>query len=231
VSLPLARRAVIAGAAAALGLTGSVGLRPAPAGAQQVRVEAAKRLASGAITRRVLALRDLQTAARATVRLTDADRATLTNQLQDQVNGLTSLNAKIQGDSDEATVRADAGKIITDYRVYVLTIPKARGAVVADIELTAADRLSKLADRLQRTIDASTKDTTKARSDLAALQAKVMAVTGAVAPLSGPLLALQPAGYPGNRTTLEQARTTLRTGRTGLSDAATYVRQVIADLK
>jgi len=150
VSLPLARRAVVAGAALAVGLAGSVGLRPVPAGAQQVRLEAAKRLASGAITRRVLALRDLETAARAIVRLTEADRSALTNQLQDQVNGLTSLNAKIQGDNDEATVRADAGKIITDYRVYLLTIPKARGVVASDIELTAQDRLSKLRSEERR---------------------------------------------------------------------------------
>ena len=230
-TLPRARWAVVAGAALAVGLTGSVGLRPVPAGAQPVRLEAAKRLASGAITRRVLALRDLETAARAIVRLTEAYRTALTTQLQEQVNGLTSLNAKIQGDNDEATVRADAGKIITDYRVYLLTIPKARGVVASDIELTAEDHLSKLADRLQSMIDASSKDTTKAKSDLAAMRAKLTAVSAAVTPLPAALLALQPAGYPGNRTTLEQARTALRTGRTGLADAATYARQVIADLK
>jgi len=231
VSLPLGRRAVMAGAALAVGLTGSVGFRPVPAGAQQVRVEAAKRLAAGAITRRVLALRQLQTAAKAIARLSDSDRSALSTQLQGQIDGLTSLNAKIQGDGDEATVRADAGKIISDYRVYVLTIPKARSVVVSDIELTAGDRLSKLADRLQTTIDASSKETTKAKADLASMRAKLVAATGSVSPLPAGLLAVQPAGYPGNRTTLEQARTALRTGRAGLADAAVLARQVIADLK
>jgi len=231
VSLSLARRAVLAGAAAAVGLTGSVGFRPTPAGAQQVRVDAGKRLASAAITRRVLALRELETATKAIVRLSDADRSALSGQLQDQINGLTSLNAKIQGDADLATLQADANKIVTDYRVYVLTIPKARGVVVSDIELTAEDRLAKLADRLQSTIDASSKDTTRAKADLASLRAKLSAVSGAVTPLPAGLLALQPAGYPGNRTTLEQDRTALRTGRAGLADAAALARQVIADLK
>jgi len=231
VSLSLARRAVVAGAALTVGLTGSVSFRPVPAGAQQVRLEAAKRVAAGAITRRVLALRELETAAKAIVRLSEADRSALAGQVQDQINGLTSLNAKIQGDGDEATVRADAGKVITDYRVYVLTIPKARGVVASDIEVTAGDRLSKLADRLQTTIDGSSKDTTKAKGDLAAMRAKLTAVSGAVSPLPAGLLALQPAGYPGNRSTLEQARTALRTGRAGLFDAATLARQVIADLK
>jgi hypothetical protein len=201
---------------------------------QQVVLEKAKSLASGAITRRLLALRDLITAAKSITRLTDAERAALTNQLQDQVNGLTTLNAKIQGDPDPATVRADAARIVTDYRVYVLTIPKARGMVAVDIELMAADRLGKLADRLAAAIDqaaAKGKDTTTAQADLTALRARLAAVTGSVTLLPAALLALVPAGYPANHPVLEQGRATLRTGRAGLADAASLARQVIADLK
>jgi hypothetical protein len=189
-------------------------------------------VATGAITRRVLALRQLTTAAKSSLRVSEADRTALMTQLQDQINGLSGLNARIQGDTDEATLRADAQKIVDDYRVYVLTLPKARGIVVSDIELNAADRLTKLADRLSAAIDqASGKDTTRAKADLAALRAKLAPVTGAVSPLPAALLALQPAGYPDNHTTLEQTRAALRTGRTALEDAATLARAVIADLK
>jgi hypothetical protein len=200
---------------------------------QQVLLQDKKRLASAATTRRILALREMTTAAKAIARLSDADRTELTNQLQQQVNGLTSLNAKIQGDNDEASLRADAQKVITEYRVYVLTIPKSRGVVVSDIELNAADRLSKLADRLASAIAQAKegKDTTKAQTDLASLRAKVAAVVATVTPLPAALLALQPAGYPGNHPTLEQARQSLRTGRAGLAEAAQFARQVIADLK
>jgi hypothetical protein len=226
------RTALVITAALTVGLTSPLGFQSAPAGAQQVRLEASKKLATGAITRRVLALRELSTAAKSIVRLSDADRSALTTRLQDQVNGLSSLNAKIQGDTDEATVRVDAGKIVTEYRVYVLTIPKARGVVVSDIELNAADRLTKLADRLSNAIDqASGKNTTKAKADLASLRTRLASVTGTVSPLPAALLALQPAGYPGNRTTLEQTRASLRTGRAGLAEAATLARAVIADLK
>ena len=55
--------------------------------------------------------------------------------------------------------------------------------------------------------------------------------TPTVTPLPAALLALQPAGYPGNHTTLEQTRTSLRAGRAALAEAATLARQVIADLK
>ena len=226
------RTAVLAGLAVALGsLSGVGGLGPAPAGAQQVRLEAAKRVASGAITRRVLALRERITAAKSIVRLSEDDRNALVNQLQSQIDGLTTLNSKIQGDGDEATLRADAQGIVTDYRVYLLTIPKARGIVVADLELTAADRLNRLADRLAAAVDQGKGDTTKASADLAALRAKVAAVTAAVAPLPAELLALQPSGYPNNHPVLEQARQALRTNRAALTDAATLARQVLTDLK
>jgi hypothetical protein len=200
---------------------------------QQVLLENRKKAASAAITRRVLALRELITAAKSIARLSEADRSELTDQLQQQVNGLTSLNAKVQGDNDEATLRADAQRVITDYRVYVLTIPKARGIVVSDIELNAADRLTKLADRLSTAIDQAKegKDTTKAQTDLASLRAKVAAVAAAITPLPAALLGLQPAGYPGNHPSLEQARQSLRTGRVGLAEAADLARQVITDLK
>ena len=201
---------------------------------QQVRLEAAKNVATGAITRRVLALRDLITAAKAIIRLPDADRGALTTQLQDQINGLTTLNVKIQADGDPATVRTDASHIVTDYRVYVLTIPKVRAVVAADIELNAADRLTKLADRLAKTVDeaaAKGKDVARAQADLGSLRTRLGALTGSVSPLPTALLALQTSGYPGNHAVLEQGRTTLRTGRAGLADAAVLARHVIADLK
>ena len=198
---------------------------------QQVVLEARKRVAAAAITRRVLALQERLTAAKSIVRLSDADRTALTTQLQEQINGLTNLSARIQGDNDEATLRSDSQRIVTDYRVYVLTIPKARGVVVSDIELAAADRLTTLADRLSAAIDQAKRDTTAAKSDLGTLRSKLTTVTGTVSPLPAALLALQPAGYPANHAVLEQARQSLRTGRSALADAASLARTVIADLK
>lgn len=198
---------------------------------QQVVLEARRRAATGAITRRVLALRERLGVAESIVHLSEEQRAALTTQLQEQINGLTGLSARIQGDDDEATLRADAQRIVTDYRVYVLTIPKVRGVVLVDIELAAADRFSKLADRLATAVDQARRDTTDTREDLAQLRGKVAAVTAAVPPIPSALLALQPAGYPGNHAVLQQARQSLRTGRADLADASLLARRVIADLK
>lgn len=225
------RRVLVALASLAVGLTGLVAVGPPPAGAQQARLEVARRAATAAITRRVLALRELTTGANSIIRLSEANRAALTTQIQAQITALSNLNAKIQGDTDEATLRADAQKIVDDFRVYVLTIPKARSVVASDIELNAVDRLTRLSDRLAQTIEASKKDTAAADADLAALRAKLASVTSAVSPLAAGLLALQPAGYPANRSTLDQTRAALRTSRTALADATALARRVIADLK
>lgn len=198
---------------------------------QQVVLEARKRAAAAAITRRILALRERLTVAGSMVQLGEEHRAALTTQLQEQINGLTGLGARIQGDNNEATLRADAQRIVTDYRVYVLTIPKARGVMVADIELAAADRFTKLADRLATAIDQAKGDTTDTREDLAQMRGKVAAVIAAVPAIPAELLALQPAGYPANHAVLEQARLSLRTGRTDLADASILARRVIVDLK
>ena len=120
---------------------------------------------------------------------------------------------------------------MTDYRVYVLTIPKTRGVVVADIELAAADRLTRIADRLATGIGQAKEDTTEAEADLALLRSKLAAVDTTVTPIPTELLALQPAGYPANHPLLEQTRESLRTSRSALTDAASLARRVVADLK
>ena len=198
---------------------------------QQVVAEGRKRAAIGAITRRMLALRERLSAAESITQLSEEHRAALNTQLQEQINGLTGLSARIQGNNDEALLRADAQRIVTDYRVYVLTIPKARGVMVADIELTAADRFTKLADRLASAIDQAKRHTTGTREDLAQMRNKVAAVTAAVPPIPAELLGLQPAGYPATQAVLDNARQTLRAGRGDLADASVLARRVIVDLK
>ena len=158
-------------------------------------------------------------------------RAALTTQLQEQINGLTGLERQDPGRHRRGDAAGRRPRIVTDYRVYVLTIPKARGVMVADIELGAADRLTKLADRLAAAIDQARGGHHRSPGRPGEMRGKLAAVAEVVPSLPAGLLALEPAGYPANHAVLEQARQSLRTGRSALSDAASLARRVIEDLK
>lgn len=225
-------RAVLLGLALTASLAPPAARAEDRTGSPQARLEASRRAAGTAVTRRILALGDLTALSGTALHLTDAHRRTLGSQLSAQVDGLTVLGARIGGDSDAAAVRSDALKVINDYRVYVLTVPRTRALIVADVELAAVAWLTNVADRLGAAADrVAGKDMTGARADLAALRAKLTAVTAGVVPLPAALLALEPSGYPGNRPTLDAARAALATGRADLGDAAALARSVLADLK
>ena len=182
----------------------------------------------------------LQTLARLTSRvhdnryLSDAHRAALTDLFAAQTRGLTALDAKIQADTDLETLKADVKSIVTDYRVYLLTVPKTHLVIGADTELAAAAKLDQVAARLQTKIDAAAaagKDVTAAQSHLDAMKAKVGEVRAAASGVPDSVLPLVPQDYPGNKPALEAAQTSLKTGRSSLQSARELARQVVTDLK
>src|SRR5438874_1065316 len=80
--------------------------------------------------------------------LTAADRDALTTQLAAETSGLTALKAKIDADTDLATLRADLRDIVTQYRVYLLMDPKVHLVIGADRVLAAADAFDKVFAKL-----------------------------------------------------------------------------------
>lgn len=69
-------------------------------------------------------------------RLSETNRSALASEIQTDDSSLTSLRAKIGGDSDLATLRADVLDIVTVYRVYVLLEPKVHLVRAADALLS-----------------------------------------------------------------------------------------------
>jgi hypothetical protein len=193
-----------------------------------------KRRAHEAIERRLNTLRRLADRVRDNRRLTHDHRATLTDLINDQIEGLTALDGKIQADTDRETLLADVKSIVTDYRVYLLTVPKVHLVVGADTEVAVADRLDQVAARLQTKIDeaeAAGKDVTVAQGHLDDMKAKAGDARSAASGVPESVLPLLPQDYPDNKPTLDRARDRLREGRTALREAAKLARQVVQDLK
>ncbi len=188
--------------------------------------------------------RRLATLTEATSRVNGAERITaehktqLIDQLKAQQAGLSALRTKVTGDRRLATLRADLAKVVNDYRVYVLTVPRTRGVAAADIVLAALDRMGELSERLGAAVDSAeiegaededVKET--AVANLESLRAKVGQTRVKIESLAATLLALQPASYPANRPTLEAARSDLRDARAALKGAVSLARQIATALK
>jgi hypothetical protein len=150
--------------------------------------------------------------------LTDGDRTALQSQLTADTGGLTALRATINGETDVAALRADVGKIVTEFRIYLLMAPKTAEVIAADAELAAIARLDTVTTNLQARIDAAKaagKDVTQAQADLDAMQAKLAQVSPLVSGIPAAVLPLTPAQYNDGsaKPVLTSARTSLRNGR------------------
>jgi hypothetical protein len=218
---------------------------PAPAARQcAMELTAAKDNAVGnlrklgdcEIDRRLATITELQGRVTAAGGLTSADRTTLQAQLATSASGLTILRAQVDGETDRTTLRADLKKIVTDFRIYALMVPRTAEVIAADAELAAVARFGTLNTKLKARIDAAKaagKDVTQAQSDLDAMQAKLAQVSPLVQGIPAAVLSLTPAQYNAGtaRPVLVSSRTSLQGGRGLLVGAWADARACGAALK
>ena len=175
------------------------------------------------INRRLVTITTLQDHVSNPNGLTDGDRSALQGLLAADTTGLTALKAKIDGETDVTTLRADIGTIVTDYRIYLLMVPMTAEVISADSEAAAVGRLTTVAGKLQDRIDAASGDVSQAQADLDNMTASLGQVsTSTLSDMTQALLALTPAGYnagtagpvlKADHTTLQGIRTSLNAAR------------------
>jgi hypothetical protein len=194
-----------------------------------------RRLGDCEIDRRLDTITRLQSRVANAGGLTDADRTTLRSQLATDTRGLTALRGKIDGETDINALRADLGKIVTDFRIYLLMVPKTDEVIAADTELAGVARLGIVSTNLQARIDvakAAGKDVTQAQSDLTAMNAKVVQISPLVQGIPAAVLPLTPAQYNDGsaKPILTSSRTSLQSGRRLLVGARADARACVAAL-
>lgn len=186
------------------------------------------------ITRRVTSLTELVTRINGLKNLSQANKTGLVNKVQAEIAGLNTLKTKIDADTDLTTLRADVKSIIQSYRIYALFVPEIRILIAADAMSTTADNLTTLSTKLQTLIAGSgaTGDTLISLQNLLAdMQAKVKDANELYQSVKTEVLALTPQGYPGNRTTLMDAREKLKTGAADLRAARSDAKEIIKILR
>ena len=115
---------------------------PAVAAPSERGVDAAQRAVTTRIDKRLDALKKFSTTLAEAKQVQPAHRETLTKLLEEQTTGLTELRRKVESETTREAVKADARRMVADYRVFLLTGPKVRLTAAIDTELAAADRLN-----------------------------------------------------------------------------------------
>lgn len=190
--------------------------------------------ADAELTRRISSLNLLITKIGALKRLSAAQKTTFTNGVQTEITNLTALKAKIDADTDPTTLKTDVQSIVQDYRIFALYMPQIRILVASDVIETAADKLTDLATKLQAMIQAAQgqgKDATSLQTMLSDMTTKIADAKTQATNATNAVVGLTPAGFPGNKTTLQSAEAMLKTAFQDLKAALQDARTIRQGLK
>ncbi len=200
----------------------------------QDRVENLKSRAIREIDRRIASLNKLLDRLNEIKKLSPDQRTSIKTQVESQITSLESLKGKIQQDTDLQTLITDVKSIVTSYRIYLLFIPKTHILAAADRITATADKIGTFSAKLQTRID----EAKSKGNDVSALQALLVDIQAKTADAKvqaqnavNAVTPLTPEGYPGNKPTLQSARTMLQTGRKDLITAREDIQKILQGLR
>ena len=119
------------------------------------KMEKAKAKAGQEIDRRVASLNELATRIGAMQEVRADFKQSLSGAVGGQIAAFTSLKAKIDADTDLATLKSDIQSITQSYRVYALVLPQTSIAAAADRVVTLTTMMTTLGSKLQTRIAAA----------------------------------------------------------------------------
>lgn len=186
------------------------------------------------IDRRIDRLNKLITRINSIKRLTSDQKSSFVSQIQTEITNLKNLKTKIAGDTDLTTLKADVRSIVTSYRVYALFIPQISLLASADRTLDIVDKVSALAAKLQSRIQTAQNkgnNVSSLQSALSDMQSKISDAKKQATNAIDAVVPLTPSGYPGNKTTLQNARTMLKTAHTDLVMARQDAKTITQGLR
>jgi hypothetical protein len=107
------------------------------------------------IDRRITALTDLNTRVQEMQKVSAAYKQSLSVTIQQLITGFTTLKAKIDADTDAATLKTDILTVTQSYRVFALVIPQARIVATTDRLMTIIGMVNTLGTKLQARVQAA----------------------------------------------------------------------------
>lgn len=153
-------------------------------------------------------------------------------------SGLRGLAAEIEAADTLAEVLRLSGLIVTDYRVYLVVVPKSHEVVASDAMVAIAGRFGEMSEKLQKAINRAHEagfDVTEAQRWLDIAAEEIAAAERKAGPVAGNVIGLQASDWPDpaqgqlreGREVLKSAGTDLREARLALQESLQALRQAI----
>ncbi len=159
------------------------------------------------IAARIKVLSEVEAKMADVVTLSSATKASLSAQIAAEISGLNALKVKIDSDTTPASVSKDIKTIYTDYRVYVLILPKIALIETADKELVTSAQLSQLNKLLAPLVTAAVKTNAPAAKvaqlALNNMEKDYQQARATAATVEVNVLPLQPSDYNSNPSVLK----------------------------
>jgi hypothetical protein len=202
--------------------------------AQTQRVQSLKSRADTEISRRVSTLNSLTTKINVLKRLSSAQKANFISDIQNNITSLTSLNIKIDADTDPTILQADVKSIVDNYRIFALYVPKVHQLTGSDTITDVVLNLKSLTTKLQTKITAdqkADKNVTDLQVKLTDMQAKTTDAETQEQNIYTTVIQLDPSGYPDNLGSLQSALQMSETAKTDIQTARKDAQLIINELK
>lgn len=191
------------------------------------------------IDRRIDSLQKLEARVDAMKRVSANNKTQIKATVDAQIKTLADLKVKIQGDTDEATLKADIASITKSYRVYMLVMPQLTVLAAADRIEATVDVMTEFGTKLQTRIsdaksagkDVSSMESAYAsyKTHLANADAKATSainLTAGLKPDNGDKSVME-----SNNKALASARVELKSGRDELHAARKDAEIIVKALK
>ncbi len=191
------------------------------------------------ITARIADMNKLNTRIQAMKNVSDAEKASISSQVQTNISGLTALQTKINTDTDLKIARTDEASIFGSFRIYALIIPRGYIVASADRISTISNLMTGISAKIQARITADQtagRTVTALVTTLADVHAKIADASTQSQTAQSGVVSLNPdqgnkATLQSNQTALAAARANIKTGTQDLQVARQEIKTILQGLK
>ncbi|HTB48503.1 MAG TPA: hypothetical protein VK712_00285 [Verrucomicrobiae bacterium] len=202
--------------------------------AAQANLQLVINVGNGEIQRRLTTLGNLTSGVDAAQYLAASDKSSLSSEISTETSALTALQTKLDAETTVAGAATDDSNVITEYRVYVLVVPKVYIVIAADNQQVTEGVLSNMATGFQGVITADQKagkNVTSLQSELSDLNGQVAAAKAISSAMETSVVGLQPTDYNSDHTLLVGDYTKLQTAQSDNGTAINDANQLLTGLQ